>query len=196
MTRFIDTYVPPMIDYVAWKAFEPEECDEIKKLGELFEFHKAKIGEAEGHEDTDIRDSDITWIEPNEKTHWIFDRMNQIVSYINFTHFQLDLDRFDGFQYSKYKDGGHYKRHTDITKAPEDGLFRKLSMTVMLTDPEEYEGGEFYLDIHGNMDGGLRVKPKKGEMILFYSHIPHCVEPVTKGKRISLVTWALGEKMR
>lgn len=199
MTRMIDVYTPPLVDFVAWKAFEPEECDQIKKLGELFEFHKAKIGnggEGDGKEDIDYRDTDITWIEPNDKTHWIFDRMNEIVAYLNFTHFQMDLECFDGFQYSKYKEGGHYKRHTDVTHTPMNGLYRKLSMTVMLTDPEEYEGGEFVLDIHGNPDEAFKVKPKKGEMILFYSHLPHMVMPVTKGKRISLVTWALGEKIR
>lgn len=199
MTRSIDVFIPPMTDFVAWKAFEPDECDQIVKLGELFEFHKAKIGggeERDGVVDEDYRDTDITWIEPNDKTYWIFDRMNEIVAYLNFMHFQMDLDRFDGFQYSKYKIGGHYKRHNDVVHNPDHGLYRKLSMSVMLTDPEEYEGGALVLDVNGNRDTPFKVKPKKGEMILFYSHIPHMVEPVTSGKRISLVTWALGEKVR
>lgn len=197
MTRSIDIFTPKMVPFVAWKAFEPEECDKIIKTGELFEFQKAKMGSGgDENEDHDYRDTDITWIEPNDKTYWIFDRMNEVLAYINHQHFQMDLTRFDGFQYSKYKINGHYKRHVDVSYNSNDSLYRKLSMSVLLTDPEEYEGGELVLDVGGNMEEATRVKPKKGEMVIFYSHIPHLVEPVTSGKRLALVTWALGEKIR
>jgi PKHD-type hydroxylase len=196
MTRQIDTYIPPMVPYVAWKAFEPEECDKIKQVGELLEFKKAKMGSNEGREDQEYRNTDITWIMPEPQNHWIFDRMNEVVAYLNFMHFQMDLTSFDGFQYSKYKLNGHYKRHTDIIINPPGGLYRKLSMSVMLSEPDEYEGGELVLDASGAEKDLIKVKLKKGEMILFYSHIPHNVEPVIKGTRLALVTWALGEKIR
>jgi PKHD-type hydroxylase len=197
MTRSIDVYTPPMIPFIGWQAFSPEECDQIKKIGEMFEFQNAKMGSgSQSVEDKEYRDTDITWIEPNEKTYWIFDRMNEVLAYINFHHFQLDLVRFDGFQYSKYKEGGHYKRHVDTITNPPHGLFRKLSMSILLSDPEDYEGGELVIDVSGNMENAMRAKPGKGECVFFYSHLPHMVEPVTSGKRIALVTWALGEKQR
>lgn len=197
MTRSINVFTPPMVPFIGWKAFSPEECEQIRKIGEMFEFQNAKMGHGKTTvEDKTYRDTDITWIEPSEKTYWIFDRLNEVLAYVNFHHFQLDLIRFDGFQYSKYKEGGHYKRHTDIINNPPDGLFRKLSVTVMLSDPTDYEGGELVLDISGNMDDAMRAKPGLGEAVFFYSHIPHLVEPVVSGKRISLVTWALGEKLR
>lgn len=193
MTTPIGVFVPPLSHYIGWKAFEPEECDRIKKIGELMEFHKGKVNKAGGPvDDPSVRQTDVTWIEPGEKTMWIFDRMDQVVSYLNFMHFQMDLVQFDGFQYSKYKVGGHYKRHADTHS--RDGLYRKLSMSIMLSDPEEYEGGELVLDLGG--PDPLKFKPKKGEMIIFYSHILHSVEPVTSGNRVALVTWAMGEKIK
>lgn len=197
MTIPIRPYVTPQIPFIAWQAFTPEECDKIKKLGELCAFDKARIGNKDkGKEDTEYRDTDIAWIEPNEKNFWMFEKLDQLISYLNYTHFQLDIDRFDGFQYSKYKEGGHYKFHSDVVVDPHHGMFRKLSVVVMLSDEEDYEGGVFSFLPGGNIDKPERVKLKKGQMILFLSHIVHQVEPVTKGKRLTLVTWVLGDKPR
>lgn len=195
--RAIDTFIPPMEPFVIWGgAFTSDECEQIKAVGELCEFTKASVGEGAPIHDEEIRDTDIVWIEPHADNHWIFERMNELVAKINFDKFQLDLDRFDGFQYSKYKVDGHYDWHTDVMLAPKNGLFRKLSLTVMLTEPDEYEGGEFMFNLNGDQAKADSAKVKKGDLVCFYSNIPHKVAPVTAGERITLVTWALGSKMR
>jgi PKHD-type hydroxylase len=70
---------------------------------------------------------------------------------------------------------------------------RKLSFSVMLTDPEEYEGGELLLKIDS-----FPITPpnKKGTVIFFPSYVLHEVTPVTKGTRKTLVGWVLGPKFR
>lgn len=191
----IRQYMPPLISHLAWDLFKPEECDKIKKIGELREFTKAKMGSpGKTHEDSAYRDTDVSWIQPDEKNIWMFHRIDELVAYLNFTHFQKQLVCFDQFQYSKYKEGGHYKYHSDVIPNPQNGLFRKLSIVVMLSDEDEYEGGVFNFIPHGNVDDPVRVKLKKGQILIFDSTMIHKVEPVTKGKRITLVTWALGEK--
>lgn len=195
--RRIDTFIPPMEPFVIWgSAFTPDECDMIKAVGELCEFQKASIGDSAPIQNEDIRDTDIVWIVPHQDNHWIFERMNELVAKINFDKFQLDLDRFDGFQYSKYKIDGHYDWHNDVMLSPKNGLFRKLSLSVMLTAPEEYEGGEFLLNLSGNQDNAQGAKVNKGDLVVFYSNIPHKVAPVASGERITLVTWALGSKIK
>ena len=195
----IPFFVPPMELISLWKGgFTQEECDKIVKLCELAEFQKARMGDA-GNTQVDLkyRDSDITWLMPSEKTHWVFERMANIASQLNHQVFELDLDRFDGFQYSKYKEGGHYDVHLDSSSMPDrNGLFRKLSFSLQLTDPAEYEGGELEISTDGRHTEMQKFKLAKGDMVVFYSHLAHAVRPVTKGTRKALVTWALGDKIR
>jgi hypothetical protein len=87
------------------------------------------------------------------------------------------------------------------THNPEwDGKVRKLSMTVNLTDPDEYSGGEFQIDRgpHYSEDRYYNVEEIKprGSIIVFPSFVYHQVTPVTKGERKSLVMWTLGPKWR
>jgi PKHD-type hydroxylase len=58
---------------------------------------------------------------------------------------------------------------------------RKLSISIQLTDPEKYEGGELYL--YDNDKGNLMSKTQ-GTLIMFPSYVLHEVMPVTKEKEI------------
>ena len=95
----------------------------------------------------------------------------------------------DGIQYSEYyEDGGHYDWHLDSMGDGID-LQRKLSMTVQLSDPSEYEGGnlELFLGTSPTV-----VDKEKSLGIIFPSFRLHRVTPVTSGIRKSLVLWASG----
>ena len=70
---------------------------------------------------------------------------------------------------------------------------RKLSISIQLTNPEEYEGGELYLY---NDDKGTLMDKTQGTLILFPSYVLHEVMPVTKGTRNSLVTWVTGKQFK
>ena len=64
----------------------------------------------------------------------------------------------------------------------------------MVTDPSEYDGGDFvFIDYHGNE---INTPKEKGTILVFDSRVPHKVKKVTRGRRVSLVTWMYGPKLR
>ena len=81
-----------------------------------------------------------------------------------------------------------------------DGRVRKLSMTVNLSDPTEYSGGEFEIDRgpHWNDERYYTVHEirPRGSIIVFPSYVYHQVLPVTWGERKSLVMWSIGPPWR
>ena len=103
------------------------------------------------------------------------------------------LSYLQEMQLSKYlaEDGGHYDWHIDGTE-PEDGMQRKLSISILLNDPLEFEGGE--LQIKG-VDS-KNILTKRGSIVVFPSYLEHRVTPVTWGVRYSAVTWAIGPAFR
>ena len=110
----------------------------------------------------------------------------------------LDLDAIEEIQYGEYNEEQYYDWHTDQHKTVYgDGRVRKCSFSVFLND--DYEGGEFDLEIHGpNVEDRLQTFEKlpKNQMIFFQSEFWHRVRPVTKGVRKSLVGWVLGPKFK
>jgi PKHD-type hydroxylase len=96
-------------------------------------------------------------------------------------------------QISRYKsaDEGHYDWHMDAGP-PKEGIQRKLSISILLSDPSEFEGGE--LQFKGMED--RKILTKQGSIVVFPSFIEHKVTPVTKGVRYSAVTWASGPSFR
>jgi len=81
----------------------------------------------------------------------------------------------------KSDDGGYYNVHRDDIIATKH---RKMSMTVALSDPSEYEGGEFYFQ-----DLNKEFRLKKGDAIVFRSSVMHGVKPVTSGERYVLASF-------
>ena len=80
------------------------------------------------------------------------------------------------------------------------GKVRKLSMTLNLTDPDDYSGGDLKFDFGPHMGRGRfktckEIRPR-GSIIIFPSFIHHQVTPVTKGTRYSAVIWSLGRPFR
>lgn len=79
------------------------------------------------------------------------------------------------------------------------GKVRKLSMTLNLTDPTKYDGGDFCIDV-GNYSNPEFVEcqeaRQQGSILVFPSFVNHCVTTVTAGTRYSLVMWAMGRPFR
>lgn len=71
-----------------------------------------------------------------------------------------------------YNVGGHFSRHVDTPKPDVVG-------TLVIFGDDHYEGGDLVLD-----DNGIERR-FNGGYVAFYSSIPHWVEPVTKGTRVT-----------
>jgi PKHD-type hydroxylase len=111
---------------------------------------------------------------------------------LNERFFKFDLFGLsEGFQFTRYDaPADFYGVHIDKML---DGPVRKLSLTIQLSAPEDYEGGE--LAIYFNKDA--EIMPKElGKMIVFPSYSLHEVRPVTKGTRYSLVAWVTGKPFK
>ena len=127
--------------------------------------------------------------------------MRQIVEQINADNFMYDLHPgFDNhtIQYGVYKPSGHYTWHKDAdlfaAENKPDLTLRKLSVTVQLSEPDDYEGGELQLQ---GPDGDLYTCPKeRGTIIVFDSRTLHRVRPIKSGVRKSLVGWVNGPRWR
>ncbi len=89
-----------------------------------------------------------------------------------------------------YQDAGNYGNHVDnavqFSSLTGQMIRTDVSMTVFLSDPDEYEGGELIVE---DSYGCHEVKLDAGDAILYPATSLHRVEPVTSGKRIAAFTW-------
>lgn len=79
------------------------------------------------------------------------------------------------------------------------GKVRKLSVTVNLTNPKNYSGGNLKFDLGPHAKKRFHTATEarpRGSIIVFPSYLEHTVTPVTKGNRYSLVMWCLGRPFR
>jgi PKHD-type hydroxylase len=186
-------YKDSICGWANWNdAFSKEECQWIIEHAKLFDTHSGVIG-TEGNElDTSIRDSKVTWLNPTKEFNWVYDRLTAVVIKINQDNYMFDLFGFqEGLQFTEYNaPSGHYGKHVDNIFG---GPVRKLSITVQLTDPMEYEGGD--VELHLANDPAIMEK-KQGSIIIFPSSVLHAVTPVTKGTRHSLVGWITGKPFK
>lgn len=170
-----------------------------------------------------IRDSEVTWLNHPDLYKEI---IPYIKTANENSGWNFQFDYHEQFQFTKYTPGGFYGWHSDgesdsfgvyrrfipgITplderKKPLDtkrtldsnmiGKVRKISATISLNDPEEYEGGNLKFDFGPHSTGDRFVEcieaRTQGSVIVFPSFQYHCVTPVTKGTRYSLVLWTLG----
>ena len=142
-----------------------------------------------------IRNSKNCWIATD---NWISGMMKHFVEVANNSFFNYDLTQWsDNIQYTVYDEKkSHYNWHSDIVKSNFDSnLIRKLSISLILSDPSEYEGGEFQI-MHMGDNKMSTMKPPMGTAIIFSSTTRHRVRPIKSGKRISLVGWYGGPPFR
>ena len=71
-------------------------------------------------------------------------------------------------------------------------------MTINLTDASTYDGGDLMFDFGENEGGKVTASEarEQGSIIVFPSFLHHCVSPVTRGTRYSLVNWTLGRPFK
>ncbi len=88
---------------------------------------------------------------------------------------------------SKYEVGMEYGMHVDSPLMGEEYTIRTdVGMTVFLSDPSTYEGGE--LSILSEV-GEVCYKLPLGDAIIYPTTKLHRVLPVTSGTRLAAVTW-------
>jgi|TARA_A100000172_G_scaffold80888_1_gene71777 PKHD-type hydroxylase len=196
--------------FVIHNALSLEKCDEI------IEKHKDTLqpaihdsGKGELVNDKKIRSSQITWLNDTQ----INFQLNELMTIANgATGWNYDITAHEQHQFTKYGPEDHYSWHYDgsgchfakrhftfdspssltETNIPSCiNTVRKISASVLLND--DFSGGDF--DIAFLEKGNAvkkSIKPQKGDIIFFPSHLQHRVRPVRVGTRYSLVCWFAG----
>jgi len=181
--------------------FTPEQCDHIIRVGQSEDQTAAKIGTATqteknldptkikdtGVDDNKKRITTISWLPFNRPdTIPMYKNIEQWVKNININHFGFDgIQITEQAQYTEYPTGAFYEWHTDNdTDMRLQPPVRKISMTLLLSDENDFEGGDLEM-----IDDAKRPRMKRGHAIFFASFVRHRVKPVTKGNRKSLVMW-------
>jgi len=172
-----------------WQKGEiPNEiCDYILNSidGKLYE-----KGTTSNHNKKQARNVNIQF----NNSNWINGMLCGYIRYANHENFQYNLSNEDkeSAQISKYSKGEYYKDHIDFGNG--DHLTRKLSITVQLSDENDYEGGDLIFDVNNFEGHKIQAFRGKGSVIVFDSRITHKVTPVNRGVRYSLVKWYHGDE--
>ena len=194
---------------VAMKTKLPKDiCEGIIKQYSNKELKDAVVQQyprdsIEGKErsDPENRKTEIHWIDQKE---WVAGMISYYVEHINDLYFRYDLTAISGgqFQFSVYRDGAHYNWHTDESRnlryvAEKQETVRKLSFSLQLSDPDDYEGGDLvFKNITSEKDYEMVQTREQGSLIIFDSRQIHKVTPVTSGVRYALVGWYVGPAWR
>lgn len=152
------------------------------------------------------RNSKIVWL----NDPWIYRSIMPFVAKANINagwNFQYDVS--EQCQFTKYGEGQFYDWHCDSFDDPYGernqknvsdefkGKIRKLSVTVSLSDPNTYRGGELEFSFSGSpnqrpVTEECKTILPKGSIVVFPSYVWHRVKPVLSGTRYSLVIWNCG----
>jgi PKHD-type hydroxylase len=138
----------------------------------------------------DIRNCTVRWLQDD----WIEQRLWSFIKEANRSHFHVAVEPKSEIQFTEYQaeQGAHYGWHHDVNWNGQTELDRKLSITIQLSDSDDYEGGDFEFD-EVKTTADFRAK---GTVLVFPSYLRHRIHPIISGRRIALVAWFFGPRWR
>jgi PKHD-type hydroxylase len=184
------------------RGMSETECNWILENRKALHVRSGLIG-GQGtvsHEDGVMRRSQICWVPRQTEWEWLWSKVWQHFKEANRNFFGFDVSDLPSIQLGEYDATykGHYDWHEDLDFVNPRPFQRKLSLIVQLSNPTDYDGGEFLID-HDQPAAGTPDHMKfrdRGTIIVFPSFLRHKVMPVTRGTRNSLVSWAEGPNFR
>lgn len=174
--------------------------DDIKKIALNYEESDGAVGGLLGVRgpdvNTEVRRVKQRWLPINfEETKKIHTLCMEIFEEANRRCFGVDIDKVFEMFYGEYHaaDKGFYREHKDASLGSSGEVYdRKLSMTIQLSDPDEYEGGDFVFYDSSFEHPDKELLRQKGTAFVFPSILLHGIQPVTKGVRKCLVAFIEG----
>ena len=168
------------------RCFTDEECARIIAEGMALPMRPGEIsgrGVA-----ASARNSTIALFPSEQRYAWMIERIARVIADLNPRLWGFEIVRSERLQFTAYGVGQYYDWHMDLGPTGPFAL-RKISVSVPLNDPGDYEGGQFEINL-GTPNNP--ISQKKGAAILFPSYVLHRVLPVTRGIRYALVAWLGG----
>lgn len=166
--------------------FTPDEC--LWLSGVPLPDAAAEVYDSRGPDarvDRELRRTRERILPRNREFSWVFSRLNRFARETNDQSYGFRLDDRITAHLLEYELDGFFDWHMDLGAGPTAS--RKLTMVTFLTPPEEFTGGELLF-----MDGGPPMRPAQGTTAIFPSYLLHKVNPVTQGRRFTLVSWLHG----
>ena len=170
------------------RLFSVEECRRIMAYGSDLDFRPGTMVRPS----LSARRCASAWMRCNDATAWIYERVVKAVDEANHNYAFDLLGMMDPFQFLRYdaKSADEIGWHMDCGEGPN--TTRKLSLTVQLSDPGDYGGGDLeFLALPSSS-----FTRHQGAAILFPALLAHRVTPVTSGIRYSLVAFFNGPPFR
>ena len=191
--------------YVFPRAVAPDVCEQIVKDCKQNILEEASIvySDKKDRDDPSIRKTFVHFIK--EEKNKVNELAWHFLREANKIQFNYDLTFFQAIQFAEYKNGGFYEWHQDDGGINKSNEIRKLSLSLILSDPDTFEGGElqFYNGDRPMQDmGGITGEQvtndikSQGSVIVFDSRDFHRVTPVVKGVRYSIVCWTVGPNFK
>lgn len=182
---------------VSWPGlFTMAELDAITRYGDSLALASAELSVGGAAYDS-IRKTLVAWVNRNPQTEFFHRRLEEAVLALNARYFRFDLSGLADFQYAVYggPEGGHFDWHKDYGRDPSDPGRepRKLTLSLQLSDPADYDGCELQVRAGHKIDIAPR---ERGALVAFPANVLHQVTPITRGLRRSLVVWAVGPEFR
>lgn len=185
----------PMEFYTFTPGLTSEDIKKVFELVDTLPYTQATIGSNNNGKtiDNTYRKSTVKWIPQNTNTEWLYTKLTDMIMEANKMLWNFDLTIIpEQIQYTEYPaGGGHYDWHADC--GANFASRRKVSITVQLSDSNEYTGGD--LQIFNNNQVKIASR-SKGNVVIFPSYLMHRVSPVEAGLRKSLVLWVGGTPFR
>lgn len=182
--------------------FSKEYCEDIIKTAKLIDPQEASMGLSEtgtSHQNLDYRRSKVRFLNSGDwRFQKLFDDLWKVILTANKDWFNFHLTKMDFVQLAEYDASykGEYKAHHDVFWINKDPFYhRKLTALVQLSNPDEYEGGNFEI-LEANPAPTPEEMKDQGTVIVFPSFYRHQANPVTKGTRYSIASWVEGPKWR
>ncbi len=173
------------------QGFSSEELTKIYNDVAELPFHEATTA----GNDKSIRSSSIKWIPQVDRWDWLYTKLLNMAVEANTILWNFELySAPEMIHYTEYhaSAAGHYGWHQDI--GPGGLSIRKVSITVQLSDTDDYKGGD--LEIWKGGDSADIAPRGRGNVVIFPSYMMHRVTPVTQGVRRSFVLWLGGDHYR
>lgn len=177
--------------YLFPSLFSKQECGEIIEHSKHLKIEQAKIGSSSLEAlNTSTRISKIRWMGMTGDTQWIYQRVELAYKRAN-SFFNFDVLGCSYLQVTEYPVSGKYDWHEDLG----ENLIskRKLSISIQLCDPQDYDGGD--LEFVNPLPYKSEFR-QQGAAIIFPSFLSHRVTAVTRGTRWSLIAWVFGPPFR
>jgi PKHD-type hydroxylase len=128
---------------------------------------------------------------------WILDALDEHIARKNAETWRFDLEpQLEFAIFMSYDAATEDVFHWHYDELLEDlqPRPRKLSLTIKLSDPSEYDGGVFEFQ---SPIGPIPLSVNGlGSTVLFPSYRVHRVTPITRGVRHALVAWSHGPRWR